>query len=33
MVLTLTGVLVMAVAVGLTRLDSPAFHRLIHSVF
>jgi ZIP family zinc transporter len=33
MLLTLAGVLVMAVAVGLTRLDFPAFHRLLHSVF
>jgi hypothetical protein len=33
MILTLTGVMVMAVAVGLTRLDAASFHRLLHSLF
>jgi ZIP family zinc transporter len=33
MFVTLIGVLVMAVAVGLTRLDSASFQRLLHSLF
>jgi len=33
MILTLTGVCVMAVAVGLTRMDSVSFFHLLHSLF